>query len=57
MITLLIEIARAAGLEEDVLPENVPMLKVIERCGLPITTRRKRATIHVTLAFARNPKR
>jgi RimJ/RimL family protein N-acetyltransferase len=54
LITHLIAIARAAGLEQlvaDVLPENVPMLKVFERCGLAMTTRRDRGVVHVTLAL------
>jgi RimJ/RimL family protein N-acetyltransferase len=54
LITHLIAIARAAGLEQlvaEVLPENVPMLKVFERCGLAMTTRRDRGVVHVTLAL------
>ena len=54
LITHLIAIARAAGLEQlvaEVLPENVPMLKVFERCGLAMTTRRDRDVVHVTLAL------
>jgi RimJ/RimL family protein N-acetyltransferase len=56
LISHLIEIARAAGLEEfvaEVLPENVPMLKVFERCGLAMTTRRERGVVHVKLALSR----
>jgi RimJ/RimL family protein N-acetyltransferase len=56
LISHLIEIARAAGLEEfvaEVLPENVPMLKVFERCGLAMTTRRGRGVVHVKLALSR----
>ena len=52
LIRHLIVIARAAGLEQliaEVLPENVPMLKVFERCGLAMTTRRARGVVHVTL--------
>jgi RimJ/RimL family protein N-acetyltransferase len=52
LITHLIRIARAAALEEfvaEVLAENAPMLKVFERCGLPMTTRRERGIVHVTL--------
>jgi RimJ/RimL family protein N-acetyltransferase len=55
LITHLIKIARAAGLEEfvaEVLPENVPMLKVFERCGLAMTTRSERGVVHVTLALS-----
>ncbi len=47
--------ARAAGLKEliaEVLPENGPMLKVFEKCGLPCRTRRESGTVHVTLALA-----
>ena len=54
LIHHLIGIARAAGLEQfvaEVLPENVPMLKVFERCGLAITTRHDRGVVHVTLAL------
>jgi RimJ/RimL family protein N-acetyltransferase len=54
LITHLIKIARAAGLEvfvAEVLPENVPMLKVFERCGLAMTTCSERGVVHVTLAL------
>jgi RimJ/RimL family protein N-acetyltransferase len=60
LIHHLIGIARAAELEEfvaDVLPENVPMLKVFERCGLSMKTRSKKGVVHVTLALARGPTR
>lgn len=59
LISHLIEIARAAALEAfvaEVLPENVPMLKVFERCGLAMTTRRERGVVHVTLALPRGAK-
>src|SRR5262245_4654835 len=49
-------IARAAGLEAfiaEVLPENVAMLKVFERCGLAMTTRSGRGVVDVTLALPR----
>lgn len=45
-------IARAAGLQEliaEVLPENMPMLKVFERSGLPMTTTPESEVVHVTL--------
>ena len=45
-------IARGAGLKDlvaEVLAENGPMLRVFERSGLPLTTRRDGAVIHVTL--------
>ena len=48
----LITIARAAGLKElfaEVLPDNTPMLKVFERSGLPMTRKRERDAVHVTL--------
>ena len=54
LIAHLIRIAREAGLTEfiaEVLPENVPMLKVFERCGLVMTTRQERGVVHVTLAL------
>ena len=60
LITHLIEIGRAAGLEEfvaEVLPENVPMLKVFERCGLAMTTRSERGVVHVMLALHPDAKR
>lgn len=48
----LTKIARAAGLTElfaEVLPDNAPMLKVFERSGLPMTRKRERDAVHVTL--------
>lgn len=50
----LVAIAREAGLREltaEVLPDNAPMLKVFERCGLAATTRREGGVVHVTLAL------
>jgi RimJ/RimL family protein N-acetyltransferase len=47
-------LARAAGLRAlvaEVLPENTPMLKVMEKSGLPMTTRREAGVVHVTLAL------
>jgi len=52
----LVVLARAAGtkaLIAEVLPENAPMLKVFERCGVPMTTRREAGVGHVTLDLAR----
>ena len=52
----LVTIARDAGLKAlvaEVLPENAPMLKVFERCGLAMTTRREAGVVHVTLDLAR----
>lgn len=48
----LVVIARAAGLQEliaEVLPENMSMLKVFERSGLPMTTTPEPEVVHVTL--------
>ena len=45
-------IGRAAGLKEftaEVLPENVPMLKVFEKSGLKSSTKRERGVVHVGL--------
>ena len=45
-------IAREAGIKElvaDVLPENTPMLKVFEKSGLPMSTKRKGGVAHVVL--------
>ena len=56
LIAHLIAIARSAGLEQfvaEVLPENVPMLKVFERCGLAMTMRHERGVVHVALALSR----
>lgn len=50
----LVAIARDAGITElvaEVLPDNAPMLKVLERSGLPMTTRREIDTVHVTPAL------
>jgi len=52
----LVVIAREAGMRElvaEVLPDNVPMLKVFERCGLATTTRRDAGVVHVTLDLLR----
>jgi GNAT superfamily N-acetyltransferase len=48
----LAEIARAAGLKEliaEVLPENTPMLKVFEKSGLRLSTKREPQVVHVVL--------
>jgi GNAT superfamily N-acetyltransferase len=48
----LVAIARAAGLRElvaEVLPDNRPMLKVFEKCGLRSTTKHGSGVVHVTL--------
>jgi RimJ/RimL family protein N-acetyltransferase len=47
-------LARGAGLEEliaEVLPDNAPMLKVFEKCGLRLGTRRDAGVVHVTLGL------
>jgi RimJ/RimL family protein N-acetyltransferase len=54
LIKHLVGIARAAALREfiaEVLSENLPMLKVFERCGLAMTARRERGVVHVRLAL------
>jgi RimJ/RimL family protein N-acetyltransferase len=48
----LVGIARRAGLRElvaDVLPDNRQMLKVFEKSGLQVSTRRESGSLHVTL--------
>jgi len=48
-------IAREAGLHEltaEVLPENTAMLKVFEKSGFPLTTKREPRTVHVVLKLA-----
>jgi ribosomal protein S18 acetylase RimI-like enzyme len=45
-------IARGAGLKElvaDVLPDNSPMLKIFEKCGLDVRTKRGPRVVRVTL--------
>jgi hypothetical protein len=48
-------LAREADLQEfvaEVLPENAAMLKVFEKSGLEVATRRELQTIHVVLRLA-----
>jgi GNAT superfamily N-acetyltransferase len=48
-------IAREAGLKEftaEVLPENAPMLKVFEKSGLPVDTKRDAGVVHVTMRLS-----
>jgi GNAT superfamily N-acetyltransferase len=48
----LIILARDAGLKEfiaEVLPENIPMLKMFEKCGLKMSTKREASIVHVAL--------
>jgi RimJ/RimL family protein N-acetyltransferase len=45
-------IARSAGLQEliaEVLPNNIPMLKVFEKGGFGLSTKRESEVVHVTL--------
>ena len=45
-------IASHAGLEEliaEVLPDNIPMLKVFEKSGFPMRTKREAQMVHVSL--------
>jgi len=47
-------ISRESGLRElvaDVLPENIPMLKLFEKCGCRMNTRREAQVVHVTLGL------
>lgn len=60
LIAHLIRIARADELKEfvaEVLSENVPMLKVFERCGLAMSTCRESGVVHVTLALSGGAER
>jgi RimJ/RimL family protein N-acetyltransferase len=55
LLRLLSSLAREAGLQEfvaEVLPENAAMLKVFEKSGLEVATRRELQTIHVVLRLA-----
>ena len=48
----LVDIARDAGLERleaEVLPDNMPMLKVFQNSGCPISTTRGSGVVHVAL--------
>jgi RimJ/RimL family protein N-acetyltransferase len=48
----LVAIAREAGIKEltaEVLPDNIPMLKVFEKSGLRLSTKRESQVVHVTL--------
>jgi GNAT superfamily N-acetyltransferase len=48
-------IARGNGLEEliaEVLPDNIPMLKVFEKSGLRMSTKREPGVVHVSLRLA-----
>ena len=48
-------IARAAGVKElvaEVLPDNIPMLKVFEKSGLKLLTKREPGVVHVALQLS-----
>jgi RimJ/RimL family protein N-acetyltransferase len=48
-------LAREAGLKEliaEVLPENIAMLKVFEKCGLPVHMERAPQVVHVSLRLS-----
>ena len=48
-------LARAGGIKEliaEVLPENVPMLKVFQKSGLGLQTKRRAGVVDVTLNVA-----
>ena len=50
----LVVIARQAGIRElvaQVLPDNAPMLKVFERCGLAMARRHADGVVHVALGL------
>jgi RimJ/RimL family protein N-acetyltransferase len=54
MLRHLIILARTSGLQvltAEVLPENTPMLKVFQSCGLPMATARASGVVHVDLAL------
>ena len=47
-------IAREAGLEQfvaEVLSENIPMLRLFEKCGCNMSTKRDAQVVHVTLGL------
>ncbi len=51
----LVAIARIAGLEElvaEVLPDNIPMLKVFEKSGLRCNVKREGRVVHVALRLS-----
>jgi RimJ/RimL family protein N-acetyltransferase len=52
LIRHLATIAREAGIQRlvaDVLPDNLPMLKVFKRSGFPLTSKREADVVHVTI--------
>jgi GNAT superfamily N-acetyltransferase len=45
-------IARSAGIKEliaEVLPDNIPMLKVFEKSGFPVSVKSERGVVHVSI--------
>jgi ribosomal protein S18 acetylase RimI-like enzyme len=47
-------ISREAGLQQlvaDVLPENIPMLRLFQKCGCRMNTRREAEVVRVTLGL------
>jgi GNAT superfamily N-acetyltransferase len=54
----LVGFARKAGLQEliaEVLAENTAMLRVFEKSGLPLRTKREGGTVHVSLQLSPQP--
>jgi RimJ/RimL family protein N-acetyltransferase len=48
-------IARGAGLREliaEVLPDNIPMLKVFEKSGFPLSIKRESQVVHVSVQLS-----
>jgi RimJ/RimL family protein N-acetyltransferase len=48
-------VAHSAGLHEliaEVLPENTPMLRVLEKCGFGLSTKRESGVVHVALRLS-----
>jgi len=51
----LASIARDAGLKEfsaEVLPDNIPMLKMFEKSGLKLSSKREPSAVHVVLQLS-----
>jgi RimJ/RimL family protein N-acetyltransferase len=52
LLRCLTSLARAAGLRQftaEVLPDNIPMLRVFEKSGLKVSTKRTQGALHVVL--------
>jgi RimJ/RimL family protein N-acetyltransferase len=52
-------LSRRAGLRElvaEVLPDNVPMLTVLEKSGLRMTRKRTPEAVHIALSLERNKR-